>query len=75
MAELKRREIEGGDSESGELMSLIDHWVQVIDEWVEHLDEGMGGTAPKSADPAEACQPPDPSPGPAHGTAPALGTG
>jgi len=75
MAELTRREIESGDSESGELMSLIDHWVQVIDDWVEHLDEGMGGTAPIGADPAEACQPPDPSPGPASGTAPALGTG
>ena len=75
MAELKRREIESGDSESGELMSLIDHWVQVIDAWVEHLDEGMGGTAPKGADPEEACQPPDPTPGPAPGTAPAFGTG
>jgi hypothetical protein len=71
MAEPKRREIESGDSEPGELISPIDHWVQVIDDWVVPLDEGMGGTAPIGADPAEACQPPDPSPGPA----PALETG
>jgi hypothetical protein len=68
MAELKGREIDSGDSQSGELKTLIDHWVEVIDEWVEHLDAGMGGTAPKGADPAEACQPPDPLPGPALGT-------
>jgi hypothetical protein len=68
MAELKRREIESGDSRRGELEALIDHWVEVIDEWVEHLDQGMGGTAQKGADPAEANEPPDPSPGPALGT-------
>jgi hypothetical protein len=75
MAEVKQRDIESGDSRSGELKDLIDHWVEVIDEWVEQLDEGMGGTAPKGADPAEAYQPSDPSPGPASGTVPALGTG
>jgi hypothetical protein len=68
MAELKRREIESGDTPPGELETLIDHWVEVIDEWVEHLDQGMGGTAPKGADPAQAGQPPDPLPGPAFGT-------
>jgi hypothetical protein len=64
MAELKRSEIDSEDSHSGELKDLIDHWVEVIDEWVEHLDQGMGGMA-LGADPAEACQPPDPTPGPA----------
>jgi hypothetical protein len=76
MAELKRRETESDDSQPGELKDLIDHWVEVIDEWVEHLDQGMGGTAPKGTDPAEACQPPDPSPGPdLGGTASAFGDG
>jgi hypothetical protein len=60
---MAEREIESGGSESGELVSLIDHWVRVIDDWVEQLDEVMGGTAPRGVDPAEACQPPDPPPG------------
>jgi hypothetical protein len=63
MAELTRSEINGGDSRSGELKELIDHWVEVLDDWVERLDQGMGGMA-LGADPAQACQPPDPSPGP-----------
>lgn len=71
MAQLKQRAIASDDSRSAEFTDMIDHWVEVTDEWVEHLDAGMGGTALKGADPAEACQPPDPLPGPA----PALGTG
>jgi len=63
MAELKRRAIDGDDSESGELKDLVAHWVEVIDDWVEHLDEGRGETA-LGADPAQAYQPPDPTPGP-----------
>src|ERR1700682_3390093 len=69
MAELKRREVENGDSQPGELKDLVDHWVEVIDEWVEHLDQGMGGTAQAGADPDKAGRPPDPAPGPALGTA------
>src|ERR1700694_4999070 len=71
LAELKRREIESGDSQPGELKDLVDHWVEVIDHWVEHLDLGMGGSAQTGADPDEAGQPPDPAPGPAAG----VGTG
>jgi hypothetical protein len=68
MAEQKQRDIENDDSRSGALTDRVEHWVEITDEWVAHLDSGMGGTAPKGADPAEACQPPDPLPGPALGT-------
>ncbi|HXM71664.1 MAG TPA: hypothetical protein VN940_00390 [Candidatus Dormibacteraeota bacterium] len=71
MAELNRREIDGGNLRPGELKDLVDHWVEVIDDWVEQLDQGMGGSAQTGADPDVARQPPDPAPGPA----PAFGTG
>ena len=63
MAELMRSEINRGGSRSGELKEVIDRWVEVLDDWVERLDQGMGGMA-LGADPAQACRPPDPSPGP-----------
>ena len=63
MAELTRSEINSGDSRSGELKEPINDWVEVLDDWVERLDQGMGGMA-LGADPAQACRPPDPSPGP-----------
>jgi hypothetical protein len=75
MAELKRREIESDNSQTGEQKDLIDHWVEEIDRWVEYLDKGMGGTAQNGADPEPASRPPDPAPGPASGGAPAFETG
>jgi hypothetical protein len=75
MAELKRREIESGELQPGELKALVNHWVEVIDDWVERLDEGMGGTAPTGADPELAGGPPDPPPGTASAADPAFGTG
>ncbi|MHB8587350.1 MAG: hypothetical protein ACYDA0_00700 [Candidatus Dormibacteraceae bacterium] len=51
MAEQTFGDLDGGESEPGELKELVEHWVHVIDRWVQRIDQGMGGTA-DVADPA-----------------------